>query len=59
MTNEQLYAKLSADFDEKINAALKPIKEDIAELKKDMKIIKREALAHGWDLTPDIEENIK
>ncbi len=71
MTNEQLYAKLSADFDQKINVALKPIKEDIAELKQDVsilkqdvselkqdvKILKREALTHGWDLTPDIEEN--
>ncbi len=82
ITNEQLYTKLSSEFDQKIQSAidttlktavpvmintalktvvpkmldtaletaLKPIKEDLA-------ILKREALVHGWDLSPNIEEN--
>ena len=34
-----------------LDRALEPIKKDISELKSDVKILKREAIKHGWDLT--------
>ena len=39
---------------EPINKRLdEPIKKDISELKSDVKILKREAIKHGWDLSQD------
>ena len=40
---------------EPINKRLDNIEKDISELKSDVKILKREAIKHGWDLSEDNE----
>ena len=57
---DNAFQKVKPMIDQSLNTALEPINKrldnienDISELKSDVKILKREAIKHGWDLSED------